>query len=419
MIATRSRSGSAEAGRLSDQRARGRASRSPRSTRTSERTRAARRRARLDSADGRRRRPPLRSLRELVAAGRRRSSRASCAAPAARAAPRALLLRLSVRPPRSRLRRPPSSGLGLGSPLRPRAPRPRRRGPARDVDLGVHSPSACGRRVLGLGRRSRRAAAASSALGRPASRGACASSSALRRRRPPTVALGAPTTSASSGSASASSSALDSSLVGSAHSASFPASFVGRLPSARRTSRLLGLRLERDRRRRLTASSATWRTRCRRARGRRVTVDLLPDELRRVGDDDVVAVDLPDACGRVVAGRPRRASARESLSSANGADGSSASSLPCSRTSKWSRWTWPFSAGGTRKNRRRAAASIGCEPCPPGPASSESTRGWTATRNACAREPVASVAQPALDLDRVRRVGDDEPVALADGALRS
>ena len=45
-------------------------------------------------------------------------------------------------------------------------------------------------------------------------------------------------------------------------------------------------------------------------------------------------------------------------------------------------------------------------------------RGCTATRYAWTREPGrGEAAQPALDLHRHRLVGDDDAVALADGAL--
>ena len=118
-------------------------------------------------------------------------------------------------------------------------------------------------------------------------------------------------------------------------------------------------------------------------------LDLLADELGRAGDDDVEAVELGDAGGRVVEADLDELDLERRALRDRGR-GVSVSSLPCPSTSKWSRWTWPFASAGTRKNLRRAAASTSASRLRPGPASSARTRGWTATRNAWTREPLAS-----------------------------
>ena len=99
--------------------------------------------------------------------------------------------------------------------------------------------------------------------------------------------------------------------------------------------------------------------------------------------------------------------------------GARSSRRPSASTSKWSAWACP--SAGTRKNRRRVASSSAASRAPPGPARSASVLGWTATRYAWTREPGAGDGErlePALDLERDRRVRDDDPVARAGRALR-
>ena len=167
---------------------------------------------------------------------------------------------------------------------------------------------------------------ASSAAARRACRVVCASSSALRPRhlRRPARSLRPPR---SSISVSASSGSI-------ADVVFVLGSRLGRRLRlrTRRSRRLLGLRLERDGRRRLGPAGES-RERDTVEHATDGDVHLLPDELRGAGDDDVVAVHLADPA--LTSWRPTSTSFSSSVApSATGAGGRYASSLPCPSTSK-------------------------------------------------------------------------------------